>query len=260
MNDTQKSFLENVVTPYFMGSIKKNIYSVIYDIDGKVFLCTEPFARMLGYNNWQEMKGKTITDFAAQMPQCDPDFYSNLEMIRQRVITERSSLEYINFGYNANGIVSHMVHHFPIFMPNGEVVASRVIANNFDIVDKGINKFMAYLKRNKAKLLDTENNTSSVRIGIALSDREYAIVFLVAAKFTLEEISIFLDISPNKVLNILEGSIRRKFGLDSFDFVSLRQFIINGNIINKLPRNFMKPRSIILHAAKHIDGEIITKS
>lgn len=261
MSYNKKDFLNNVVAPYFMGSIKKGLYSVVYDLDGKVFLCTNQFARMFGYDKWQSMRGKSIMDFAVQMPQCDPDFYNNLEMIRQRVITESSGIQYINFLYNASGIVSQMVHHFPIFMPNGEVVASRVVANDFNIVDTGINKFMSFVKRNKSKLLNN-NDTKKLfsLIGADLSDREYSIVFLIAAKFNLEEVSIFLDIPIDKIMNILETSICYKLGLTSLNFASLRQVITSENIINRLPRRFMKPRSIILHTVQASDGEIISKS
>ena len=105
MNYSQENFLEDVVTPYFWGSINKNIYSVIYDVEGKIFLCTNKFAKMMGCKNWDELKGKTILEYALKLPQIDSEFYANLENIRKRVVHENLNYQYINFVHNSEGIV-----------------------------------------------------------------------------------------------------------------------------------------------------------
>jgi hypothetical protein len=251
MNYTLDAFLNDVITPYFWGSIDKNIKSVIYDIDGKILLCTNKFAQMMGYDNWQELKGKTIPEYSIQMPQIDPNFYQNLEEIRKRVVSESLNFQYVNFLYSAHGITSQMVYHFPIFMPNGSVVGSRVISNKFNMVDEAISKFMDYLKECENNLsLSSKPKTSEVN----LTDREYSIIFLIGAGLSIEEISIFLDKPSMKIFNILETSICGKFGLDFLDLKLIREFALNGNIINKFPKKFMKPRSIIL---QHLEPEDI---
>lgn len=249
MDYTFDSFLSNVIVPYFWGSIEKNINSVIYDIDGKIVVCTNKFAQMMGHNKWQQLKGKTILEYSVQMPQVDPNFYDNLEEIRKKVISECSNFQYVNFLYSAHGITSQMVYHFPIFMPNGEVVGSRVIANRFNMVDDAINKFMEYLQKYER---DIELDSTLKNNEVNLNENEYSIIFLIGAGLNIEEISVFLDKPSNHILNILEKSVCKKFGLDFLDLKLIRQFALSGNIINKFPKKFMKPRSIIL---KHGESE-----
>ena len=254
MNYSQTSFLDEIVTPYFWGSIQNNICSVIYDLEGKIFLCTNKFAQMLGCENWQDLKGQTIYEYSLKMAHEDPDFFKNLENIRKIVVNKKVNVQYVNFVSNKQNIISQMVYHFPIFMPNGEVAGTRVIANDFDVIDSAVNKFTEYLKKNKKQVVAKDDNPFQ---HVHLTDKEYAILFLLGANLSIDDIAFFLDIPVTKIINVLEGPICQKFGLNMLDIQLLRQLALDGNIISKFPKKFMKSRSIILkHPEIDIDALI----
>lgn len=234
-NNTQ-DFINTVVIPYFIGAAHKNLASAIFDLDGKIIIATDLFAKYILAEKWMNIKGVTVFDIEGISEEAKVNF----EKIRRKVIQKQDVVHYVNFYHYSYGFDAHLVSHFPIFMPNGTVAATRSVTQSYNLFNPVV-CFNKFIKENS----QLQTNQSNQEVIMQFTQLEYKVIFLITAGLTQAETALFLAVSRSKVAQILTNV----YSLISVKSIpELIEAVINNKLITHMPDNFMKPRSMILRS------------
>ena len=230
---TQQNFLDQVLLPALSGSKTKNISALVYDLNGKIIFATDLCEKLINYKDKGSLVGKTAADLTIYRY---GNYYKELEKIRKRVIHKEKTIYYILFNYFSYGFDAHAIYQFPVFMPDGSIVATKTIGKRYDLFNPVI-CFNQFIRKEKKLNIDNINN-------INFTDLEYKIMFLLYIGLTQEEAALFLGISRGYLGKTLTKSIYSKLPVTTQD--ELIQLLAQSSILATIPEEFMQPKVILL--------------
>ena len=231
--EKQQIFIEEIVKPVLTGVINKEIVSVTYDLNGHILNATNAFAKLYEYYDWQEVIGKSISDLKTLK---NDKLTTKLNQIRQKVIKSEKPIYYVLFANFSYGFDAHASYHYPLFMPDGSVVATRVISKKFVLFNPVtlFNQFCINQSKRKKK---------KIKVTVELSQLEYNIIFLLSIGLTQQEMSFFIKLSRSRLAQLMTNLYTR-FKLTNQ--AELIKFVTENNLITTIPDEFMQPKIIIL--------------
>lgn len=229
----QQKFIDEILLPSLIGTVDKDISAVTYDLNGKVIHATNAYARLNNYLDWHEVVGKTIADINVFK---EDKLSKTLTSIRHKVIREERTIYYIVFANYSYGFDAHAVYNFPLFMPDGSVIATQVISKKFNLFNPVnlFNKFSAK-KIKKRKLA----------LNVEFSELEYNILFLMVIRLTQEESAFFVKLSRSRLAQILTDLYARLGVSNQEELITLA---LEHQLITTIPTAFMQPKVIVLNS------------
>lgn len=240
-NYTDKNlYIQEVILPFLNGDKDRPISSVCYNLDGNIIFASNVFARSFGYQSNEDVIGRNILDI---QPSNDCEYILQVEKIRKLVIKKQESMFHINFlgfsyGFDSRGVLS-----FPLFMPNGEIVATNSISKQFNWFNPSecFNKLMDLKTDFRPQTTEIEQKIIEV-----LTPKEYELLFLFSIGLTHDEVAKFMSMSRSNVTKLFNTKIIDalfKIGVtpqDVFESLSIR------------PESLKRPRAIIFNSSSDI--------
>lgn len=249
-----QEYFEDIIKPSFSPLINCNVISCIWDANGTMVIATNKYAKMFGFNDWEELIGRNArintletlpllanvsnTDIQSQ----GLDVLRQVIAIRESVIDKRIPISAILIHPFAK-VFNHtlIIHQSPIFHPCGETIGVELTLNEFDVF--GIND---YLDGFDSKSLGTPSSiTNSDNLPIPLTQRQHEIIFLIALGLSQRESGQILKISRSTIAKTLI-EISDKFEIYSSDTSKLIAKARKLNIHKQIPSSLCKPWVIVL--------------
>ncbi len=229
-----KFFLANVVIPYLSGTKHKPLRTMCRNLAGEIIFATDLFARVLKYDSTEELLGKQLREVHLIK---DEDFHLLQEDIRLKVINTGEAILYINFYGLEQGFSSRSIYHHPIFMPNGKIVATALVAKQFT----WFNPVACFNKITNLNFNASDNSHGiSEKLIAILGEREYEILFLLSIGLTQDEVAIFMSMSRSNIAKLVKFTI----------YPTLQQFNLTPqSILNSVclaPKTLARPRVVLI--------------
>lgn len=230
-----QQFIRDVAIPYFLGAVGKNFISVMYDLDGKIIIATDKYAKLFAYSSWSEIKGKTLSDL---YPHEDyASFIDKLSILRKKAINEKRNITHLLYlPFNNKSFEMMLGYHFPIITPQGTVVASRAIIKRINMINASIQI------NNHLKSIASPKNRNNK--AYKLSARQEEILFLLTIGFPQEQAAQYLGISRGTIAKVISEEICPTFGIIGSNSKLLIREVISSNFFNNIPQRVMKPTVI----------------
>ncbi len=243
-------FTENVLVPNFMHLINQNIYSVLFDYELKVVVCTNLSARSIGIESWELAKGLSFSNYAdsdtaarifaghynEQLMHSLHQYAEKIYEIQKIVFSSRNVISFIDLLPYGGKFTSYLVTYVPILHPSGEVIAiqSFAIQSRFFshqdylqvIIDQ--NKELKYLHHDK------------------LSLREHEIMFLLANGINQDQCAQILKVSRSTIGNIIANQLCPKFGIPGSNTKLLSQMALKHEYHQLIPSSLYRPYIVVL--------------
>ncbi len=260
----KREFTNNVLIPNFMHLVDQDIYSVLFDYELKIVVCTALSAQSIGLENWEQAQGlsfRNYTDTAVaaqifagqyneQLMESLHQYSKRIYEIQQMLFTSKSVISLIDLLPYAGEFTSYLVTYVPILHSSGEVVAIQSFA-----VPSRFFSHQDYLKviidqKTQEKYLHAEK----------LTLREHEIMFLLANGINQEQCSQILKISRSTIGNIIANQLCPKFGIFGSNTKLLAQVALKHEFHQLTPSSLYRPYIVILDEkiAKQVDNYTIS--
>ena len=249
------SFLNNTVIPSFLPNVNQEIYTVVFDYNYKIVICSNCSAKSIGFESWQEAVGLSFMNYddvelAAKIfnlqytessSQHIHEYAKKIFEVQCRIFHERKVISFLDLlPYNGQ-LISYLVTYVPIFHPSGEVVAIQSFAARSRIFSH--QEYLNYL-------CEAETRPSH-QYEYKLTTREHEIMFLLANGSTQEQISQILKVSRSTVANIIANQLCIKFGIVGSNTKLLAQKAFMYDFHQVVPPSLYRPYIIILDDKLH---------
>lgn len=265
LNQKEKhEYLHNVVIANFLPLVNQKIYSVIYDYDCKIAICTNYSAQSIAMQSWEDAVGITFRDnqradlgakiFGSKYTGAFVEFIHHyIQKIYQLQLSIFRNKEVVNFidllPYN-DRFIAYLITYVPIFHPSGEVIGIQSFATSAPFFSHHdyMQNIIGY---------SSSTNIASDSSSIKLTEREHEILFLLANSIPHEQMTQILGIRRSTISNIIAKQISKKFGLTGSNSKALAQLAIEHGYHKAIPESLSKPYIIILDEklAKEINIE-----
>lgn len=232
-----QSFIDNVIIPFCMGSVDLDDSFIVHGADGRVIIASNKLAQSIGFDDWQAIRGKT--DAELNLAPDNESIHDDWDNLRNMVMREERAVYYINFLNYSYGFDAHANFIFPLFMPNGKVVATRVVVKKFN----WLNPISCFNRLRNDPLTESQVVPT---IHDMFNEREYNIVFALYIGLTQHEASIFLNISRSNIAKILNQHIYHKLGVEEKNIHNLVNKLNQYKVITYIPKNFMCSKCLII--------------
>lgn len=247
--------LNEEVIPRFMPLIDSNIYSVIFDFNYKVLICTNLSAKSVGLNCWEDMVGLSFKDhqdtqltqkiFGEQYNEKSSEYihqYGRMIFeVQQRVMSDGKIACFLDL-LPYNGILkSYIVTYIPIIDKCGQVIAIQSFATEAKFFSQ--QDYLNQILFAEDISIVSDDNLANVP---ELTTREREIVFLLANGFTQDQIAPVLKISRSTIASIVANQLSPKFGLFGSNTKLLAQKAIQHNLHKAVPNSLYRPYIVML--------------
>lgn len=231
-----EEFINEILLPLFHGSIDKPMISLIYDLNGKVITATDSIAQLWSLVKGKELIGKTIAEiFPVQE-------YGNLTQglsdIRQEVIEQEKMVNYVCFIPKKEHLATIISHHFPIFTPDGRVIASQVVVNYSNILNNSL-----LLKQQFISVTKYAKNSINLK-NIKLTLKQEQILFLITLGFSQREAADYLGIARGTVAKVLSKQICPAFDISGSNTNLLIHKVITSKYFQTIPEFFLQAKVV----------------
>lgn len=241
-------YLQQEYLPTFIPNVYRDFYAIVWSVDDKVIAVTQKFAQACGFAYWEDMLGLVLgaqsklnfpllKKFPADAIACLNEIFVAAAKLRAKVIHRRHPVVSIIIHPLSNLFDSALIlHHFPIYHPNGEVIAVRTDVNRFD----AIFSFKELLCcRNSADLEAPSNIIHSNKLPLPLTNRQHEVVFLLAHGMTQNEVAKILKISRGSVARICTA-LSAKFALEQHSAITLVEAAREKNLHRYIPSSLCR--------------------
>lgn len=247
----KKSFTENVLIPNFTHLIEQNIYSVLFDYNLEIVVCTNLSAQSLDLTNWREAKGLSFRNYAdttiankifgdlytEQTSKVLHKYARKIYAIQQTVFSSKNVISFIDLLPYGGKFISYLVTYVPILHPSGEVIAIQSFATQ--------SRFFSYQEYLQL-IVNNTNNSKHSNLLAPLTSRQYEIMFLLANGISPEQCAQILKISRSTVGNIIATQLCPKFGIPGSNTKLLMQLAIKHEYQKLIPPTLYRPYIVIL--------------
>ncbi len=248
--DEKQHYLENVIIPQFTPLIEQQIYSVIFDFNLAIRVCTTCSANSIGFTTWQEAIGLSFGNhqdvdlglkiFAAQYTETFVEYIHQYTQmiyeIQKLVFMNKTILSFIDLLPYKGHFQSYLVTYVPIFHPTGEVIAIQSYATRSRFFSH--QEYLNLLVEDK--LEQTNPNLEK------LTPRENEIMFLLANGLSQDLIAQTLKVSRSTIANIIANQLCAKFGIPGSNTKLLAQKALKYEFHQTVPASLYRPYIILL--------------
>lgn len=257
----KNTYINQVTIPYFKASVSQNMPSTIYDNESRITITTDASAKLYGYLQGVDMLDASLIDITINMIKKYYNLQQETEInqqiievcqrtaqLQQIVMQEKRPVSFISFLPFYNKFESKLVCYYPIFHPNGEVIAIQEIISEFRLIQ--INNYLNNDKTNPDAGRIVEDTSS---LPISLSSRQHEIVFLLCAGIAQSCAAEILGVTRGSLSKIVGQQLCPKFGVVGS---SAKLLVLKAHEMgygNCIPRSLCKPNIIIL------DQEVASK-
>ena len=236
-----QQFIQTIIIPSVQGFLDKDLLSVMLDLDGHIIIATNRYARIWGYDSYQELVGKNTIDLY-QGPQ-DLELIKKLNYIRQQVIREEKVCTYLSFIIHPDGLAMTLNYHYPIFNPNGEVIATRNVSKQVSVFNHSIELTHFFKPKNRM----AEPAASIDKKRIKLTKREKEILYLLTMGLSQLDAANYLGITRGTLAKILTEKICTQFEIEGTNTKLLVKKVIACKYFAHIPKSLLKPRVVIIN-------------
>lgn len=246
----KKEFTENVLIPNFMHLVNQDIYSVLFDYELKIVVCTTLSAQSIGLERWEEARGLSFrnyanTDVAAkifsghyneQLMESLHQYAKRIYEIQSLVFTSKNVISLIDLLPYGGKFTSYLVTYVPILHPSGEVVAIQSFAIQ--------SRFFSH--QDYLRVITDEKTHEKYLHSEKLTLREHEIMFLLANGINQEQCSQILKITRSTIGNIIANQLCPKFGISGSNTKLLAQVALQHEFHQLVPSSLYRPYIVVL--------------
>lgn len=246
----KQQYLEEVIIPQFMPLIDQQIYSVVFDFNFIIRICTGVSAQSVGMNSWQEMVGLSFGNhrdvelglkiFAAQYTEEFVEYIhqytQKIYEVQKRVFVDKTVISFIDLLPYKGHFQSYLVTYIPIFHPSGEVIAIQSYSTRSRFFSH--HEYLNNL---------TQDHDSVDYLNVEkLTTRESEIMFLLANGLSQDLMAQTLKVSRSTIANIIANQLCAKFGIPGSNTKLLAQKALKYEYHQTVPASLYRPYVIIL--------------
>lgn len=246
----KKEFTENILIPNFMHLVDQGIYSVLFDYELKIVVCTTLSAQSIGLERWEDARGLSFrnyanTDVAAkifsghyneQLMESLHQYAKRIYEIQRLVFTSKNVISLIDLLPYGGKFTSYLVTYVPILHPSGEVVAIQSFAIQ--------SRFFSH--QDYLKVITDEKTHERYLNSEKLTLREHEIMFLLANGVNQEQCSQILKITRSTIGNIIANQLCPKFGILGSNTKLLAQVALQHEFHQLVPSSLYRPYIVVL--------------
>lgn len=246
----KKEFTENVLIPNFMHLVDQGIYSVLFDYELKIVVCTTLSAQSIGLGRWEDARGLSFrnyadTDVAAkifsghyneQLMESLHQYAKRIYEIQSLVFTSKNVISLIDLLPYGGKFTSYLVTYVPILHPSGEVVAIQSFAIQ--------SRFFSH--QDYLRVITDEKTHEKYLHSEKLTLREHEIMFLLANGINQEQCSQILKITRSTIGNIIANQLCPKFGISGSNTKLLAQVALQHEFHQLVPSSLYRPYIVVL--------------
>ncbi len=196
---SMKSHINSLVNLYYSGMQKSNMMIAVFDLTGGLIFATDKFAQLFGkvyFNNRLE------STMYQQMEENQPHLVDKLVEIRKRVVDTKEEYQYLLNLHLHNGIHSYRVTTYPVFAPDGSVIATEIRCKVF--------YWFPFNQLLKDGLCEKPKLSSK---HIKLTSRQKQIIFYLILGYPQQTIAEMIGISRGTIAKMIAEDICPKFNL-----------------------------------------------
>lgn len=246
----KQQYLEEVIIPQFATLIEQQVYSVIFDFNFKIQVCTNASARSVGMPTWHEMVGLSFSNhqdvdlglkiFSAQYNENFIEYIhqytQKIYEVQKQVFIDKTVISFIDLLPYKGHFQSYLVTYVPIFHPTGEVIAIQSYATR--------SRFFSH--HEYLNLLVDDKLEQSYPNLEKLTPRENEIMFLLASGLSQDLIAQTLKVSRSTIANIIANQLCAKFGILGSNTKLLTQKALKYEFHQTVPASLYRPYIILL--------------
>ncbi len=246
----KREFTNNVLIPNFMHLVDQDIYSVLFDYELKIVVCTALSAQSIGLERWEDAQGLSFrnyanTDVAAkifsghyneQLMESLHQYAKRIYEIQSLVFTSKNVISLIDLLPYGGKFTSYLVTYVPILHPSGEVVAIQSFAIQ--------SRFFSH--QDYLKVITDEKTHEKYLNSEKLTLREHEIMFLLANGINQEQCSQILKITRSTIGNIIANQLCPKFGITGSNTKLLAQVALQHEFHQLIPSTLYRPYIVVL--------------
>lgn len=249
-NKEKRMYIDGTLVPNFLHLIEQNIYSVVFDYNLSIVICTNQSARSIGFKNWEEAKGLSfrnyedaglaarifVEHYTEQLMDSLHQYAQKIYEIQKIVFTSKSVISFIDLLPYGGKFTSYLVTYIPILHPSGEVIAiqSFAVESRFFSHQDYLQVIIDQSKENKHLHLDK------------LTVRQHEIIFLLANGINQDQCAQILKISRSTIGNIIANQLCPKFGISGSNTKLLAQMALNHEYHQLIPPSLYRPYIVVL--------------
>jgi hypothetical protein len=246
----KREFTNNVLIPNFMHLVDQDIYSVLFDYELKIVVCTTLSAQSIGLEHWEDARGLSFrnyanTDVAAkifsghyneQLMESLHQYAKRIYEIQSLVFTSKNVISLIDLLPYGGKFTSYLVTYVPILHPSGEVVAIQSFAIQ--------SRFFSH--QDYLKVITDEKTHEKYLNSEKLTLREHEVMFLLANGINQEQCSQILKITRSTIGNIIANQLCPKFGISGSNTKLLAQVALQHEFHQLIPSSLYRPYIVVL--------------
>ena len=254
--DTERSdYLSKFIIPNFMAMLDQDVYSTLFDIDGKIILSTQKNAQASGFNNYQESIGLSYADATPELLQRLMKNYplentdkiiAACHKIHKLLLISVEQKRVINFidliPYN-NQFQSYLETYIPLFHPSGEVIAIQSLSAEFKMFNFNELIFDTS-KTTNARNFSIPNESPPIQLPV----RQHEILYLILQGIPQEYAAQILNIKRGTLARIISEQICPKFDIAGSNTKLLIEKAMKMGFQNYMPKSLWVPGIIVLDA------------
>ena len=209
-----------------------DMFVALFDLNGGLLFSTDKFANLFGGLYFND---KLETQIYQLMQENNPQIIEQLISIRNKVKETKTEYHYLlNLCVNS-GINTYRVTSYPVFSPDGEVIATEIRAKVFYWFP--INQIL------KNELVE-KHKLSSANINLSL--RQKQIIFYLLLGYPQQTIGEILNISRGTIAKMIAEDICPKFNLNGASANMLTRAIMEYDYQHLIPNGIINVPKVVM--------------
>jgi hypothetical protein len=249
----RQTYIESVVIPNFSPMLNQYICSTLFDVEGKVIICTTKNALDTGFDSWQETVGLSFLDVGHELiTRTMKDVTTaygdkiiatchKIHQILKIAIEQRKVLNYIDLIPYSGHFKSYLNTLIPIFHPSGEVIAVQNLVVEFQMFE-----FSDFLNDHNQKTHIKSLQIPSKEPPLKLPARQHEILYLILQGIPQEYAAQILNIKRGTLARIISEQICPKFNIHGSNTKILIERAMQMGFQHFMPKSLWAPGIIIL--------------
>ena len=241
---SKEDFLNSIVIPSAYGSLNKKVINAIYGLNNKLIFATNFYAKMLGFDSYTKIVGKNHYEIDGEfhLPQ-HAKLIPTANHLRNKVIELESIIGYAEFVQYNDKFHVNTVTNYPIFYPDGSVIAVGKIARPLQMF---LNPKI-YL--DLIEDIDCDDDDDEVFLEHSLMEnltqRQEEVLYLLMLNFSQKQIAKILKINRGSVSSHIT-LLCEKFKINGQSTPLLVQRAHKMGFLNHVPASLFKANIFLL--------------
>lgn len=251
----RNKYIKEVVISEFLAMVDADIYATLFDVEGKVLICTNKNARSAGFNSWHEVIGMSFDSvnetMIRQLTQLESATQINQILaackiicdLQQSAVKNKQVVNFIDLIPYNNQFRVYLETLLPVFHPCGEVIAVKWLTVECPL----LRPFNLFCEQSEDLRLMTDQIVSSSSSSLPkLSKRQHEILYLILQGFSQQHVAMILKIKRGTIARIISEKICPKFDINGANTQLLIKRATDMNLHTKMPPSLWQPRIILL--------------